>query len=118
MDISKSTNIAIVVRHTWANLHGVRVFLRQYEEPHREIRSTDDSHIVFADILDGNDPRGLWIELNTERHKEDPTLDRFKLLIPWNDVLTIIMAEKFSSAVREEAKKIGFNPNAQKSSGD
>ena len=73
MKIDKGANVAVVVNRSWANLWGVRVFLRQNETPEREVRG-DDSHLVFAKLLDSEDPNGLWVELNTDRHKKDPTV--------------------------------------------
>jgi hypothetical protein len=34
--------------------------------------------------------------------------ERFSLLIPWSQVLTIVVAEQFSAAIRQEARRIGF----------
>jgi hypothetical protein len=71
MDIPKERTVAIVVNREWVNLHFVRMFLRQYENPEHEVLGPDVSHLVFAKILDSNDHRGLWVELNTEQLKED-----------------------------------------------
>jgi hypothetical protein len=108
MDIPKGSDAAIVINRAWANLHGVRIFLRQNEDPSREIRGVDTSHIVFAKVLDSHDQRGLWVELNTERHRADASVERYSLLIPWNQVLTVVLTEEWSPAIREEARKIGF----------
>jgi len=107
MKIEKGANIAVVVNRSWANLWGVRVFLRQNETPEREVRG-DDSHLVFAKLLDSEDPNGLWVELNTERQKKDPTVKLASFFIPWSQVLTIVVTEEFSPAIREEIRKIGF----------
>ena len=100
--------MVVVVNRKWANLHGVRMFLRQNDNPQQDIRGVDESHIVFAKVLDSEDARGLWIELNTDRHREDPSVERFSLLIPWSQVLTVVIAKEFGPAIREEARKIGF----------
>jgi hypothetical protein len=107
MKIDKGANIAVVVNRSWANLWGVRVFLRQNETPEREIRG-DDSHLVFAKLLDSEDPNGVWVELNTDRHEKDPTVKLASFFIPWSQVLTIVVTEEFSPAIREEIRKIGF----------
>jgi hypothetical protein len=107
MKIEKGANIAVVVNRSWANLWGVRVFLRQNETPEREVRG-DDSHLVFAKLLDSEDPNGLWVELNTDRQKKDPTVKLASFFIPWSQVLTIVVTEEFSAAIREEISKIGF----------
>jgi hypothetical protein len=63
---------------------------------------------VFAKILDPDDPHGLWIELNTNSQRDDPTVKRDSFFIPWNQVLSIVLAEEFTPAIREEGRKIGF----------
>jgi|ERR1035438_940066 hypothetical protein len=108
MNIEKGASVAVVLNRDWANLKGVRLFLRQDQDPALEIGGEDNSHIVFAKVLDAEDPRGLWIELNTARHEEDPSVKRFSFLVPWDQVLTIVVTEEFSPAIREEARKIGF----------
>jgi hypothetical protein len=112
MQIDEGACVAVVLNRDWANLQGVRLFLRQNDTPAREIRGPDESHIVFAKVLDSGDARGLWIELNTDRHRKDSTVKRFSFLVPWSQVLTIVIAEEFSPAIREEARKIGFTAEA------
>ena len=108
MQIDKDASIAVVVKRTWANLHGVKMFLRQTDTPQHDIRGVDDSHIIFAKVLDSEDSRGVWIELAKGRHTKDPGPEQFRLLIPWHEILTIVTAENFSPALRQEARKIGF----------
>jgi hypothetical protein len=108
MKIDKGTAVAVVVNRDWANLQGVRLFLRHYQDPQREIRGTDESHVMFADVLDSEDPKGLWIELYTDQQRKDPRVKRLPLFIPWGHVLSIVIAEEFSPAIREEARQIGF----------
>ncbi len=101
MQIARGTNVAVVVNRDWANLQGVRLFLRQTQAPAREIRGVDESHIVFAKVLDADDSKGLWIDLDPERHR---------LLVPWVQILAVVVAEEFSPEIREAARKIGFVP--------
>jgi hypothetical protein len=108
MQIKKGASVAVVVNRAWANLHGVRIFLREGQAPGLEIRGIDQSHIVFADVLDADDSKGLWIELNSGRHQEDPAVKRYSFLVPWGQILTVVISEDFSPAIREEARKIGF----------
>ena len=108
MKIEKGTKVAVVVNRDWANLQGVRMFLRNYQDPQKEIRGTDESHVMFADVLDSEDQKGLWIELYTDQHRKDPTVKRLPLFIPWGQILSIVIAEEFSPAIREEARQIGF----------
>jgi hypothetical protein len=84
------------------------MFLRYPESPQGEIRGVDESHILFATVLDSDDERGVWIELAANKQKQDSAAERFRLLIPWSEILTIVVAKQFSPAMRQEARKIGF----------
>lgn len=114
LQLDKNASIAVVVNRTWANLHGVKMFLRPHENPQTEIRGVDDSHIVFATVLDSDDARGLWIELSADRKKPDSAAERFSLLVPWSQVLTVVVADQFSPAVRQEARKIEFTGETER----
>ena len=114
MHIDKDASIAVVVKRTWANLHGVKMFLRPHENPQAEIRGVDDSHILFATVLDSDDARGLWIELTANQQKEDSAAEPFSLLVPWSQVLTVVIAEQFSPAIRQEARKIEFTGETER----
>jgi hypothetical protein len=114
MQLDKDASIAVVVKREWANLHGVRMFLRPHENPQPEIRGVDESHILFATILDSEDARGIWIELTADRREPDSAVERFSLLVPWSQVLTIVVAKQFSSAIRQEARKIGFTGETER----
>jgi hypothetical protein len=108
MQIDEDASIAVVVKRAWANLHGVKMFLRPHENPQPEIRGVDESHILFVRVLDSDDARGVWIELNADKRKQDSTVERLSLLVPWSQVLAIVVAKQFSAAIRQEARKIGF----------
>jgi hypothetical protein len=108
VQIEKGANIAVIVERTWVNLHGVKMFLRPQENPQTEIRGVDESHIIFGEVLDGDDARGVWIEVTANGQKQEPTEERFILLVPWNRVLSIVVASQFSPAIRLEARRIGF----------
>jgi len=108
MQIDKGASIAVVVKRTWANLHGVRMFLRPGDSPQTEIRGVDESHILFATVLDADDARGIWIEVTADKTKNDSAVERFTLLVPWSQVCSIVVADQFSAAIRQEARKIGF----------
>src|SRR5437763_665693 len=99
MQIDKGASVAVVVRRSWANLHGVRMFLRQHEN--NEIRGVDESHILFATVLDADDSRGVWIEVGADQQKQNSAAERFRLLVPWSQVLTIVVAERFSPEIRQ-----------------
>ena len=107
--------MALIVRREWANLACVRIFLRQNEiPPGKQVGGSDDSHIIFTAVLDADDSRGIWIELNAEKHKDDPSVDRFPFLVPWAYVLAVVISEKLSPEIYESAKKIGFNSKPQR----
>lgn len=108
MKINIGANVAVVVTLAWANLHGVKMFLRQGEGSRADIRGVDDSHILFAKVLDAEDSRGIWIETHTDKHGQDLGNGAVKMLIPWSQILTIVVAEQFSPAIRQEARRIGF----------
>src|SRR5579872_1317303 len=108
MQLDKDATIAVIVKRDWVNLHGVKMFLRQAEHVQAEIRGVDESHILFATVLDADDARGVWIELAPNKPKPDSAAERFKLLVPWSQILTIVVAKEFSPAIRQEARRIGF----------
>ena len=105
MKIDKGVSVAVVINRHWANLQGVRMFLR----PEKDIGGADESHVVFATMLDSEDRNGLWIELNAAKHKQDPTVKVYSFLIPWNQVLGVVVGEDdFPPDIRDQARKIGF----------
>jgi len=114
MRIEKGASVAVVVNRTWANLHGVKMFLRQDEGPHTEFRGVDESHILFATVLDAEDTRGVWIEVRRGKPAEDTAVEQFSLLIPWSQVLTLVVGKQFSPAIRQEARKIGFTGETER----
>jgi hypothetical protein len=114
VQIDKGASVAVVVNRAWANLHGVKMFLRPHENPQAELRGVDESHILFAKVLDTDDARGLWIESTTDKKKEDSVAERLTLLVPWSQVLTIVVAEQFSPAIRQEARKIEFTRETER----
>jgi hypothetical protein len=111
MQIDKGLSVAVIVKRSWANLHGVRMFL--HENPQAEIRGVDESHILFAKVLDAEDSRGVWVDVD-RRNQNDPGLERFSILIPWNEVLALVLAKEFSPAIRQEARKISFTGETER----
>ena len=114
MRIDKGASVAVVVNRTWANLHGVKMFLRQDEGPQTEFRGVDESHILFSTVLDAEDTRGVWIEVRRGKLTEDTAVEQFSLLIPWSQVLTLVVGKQFSQAIRQEARKIGFTGETER----
>jgi hypothetical protein len=51
---------------------------------------------------------GVWIELTWDKQTQASAAERFNLLIPGSQILTIIVVEQFLTAIRQEARKIGF----------
>ena len=114
MQIDKGASVAVVVNRAWVNLHGVKMFLRQDEGFQSDMRGVDESHILFAKVIDAEGATGVWIEVHTDKQTENPTLNRVRMLIPWSQVLTIVVAEQFSPAIRQEARRIGFTGEAER----
>ena len=114
MYLQKGTNVAVVVKRAWANLHGVKMFLRHLEGAQADIRGVDDSHIIFASVLDSEDATGVWIEVKTEQNGQELAPDRVKVLIPWSQILTVVVSDRFSPAIRQEARRIGFTGETER----
>ena len=107
MQIDKNSNIAVIVKRTWANLHGVRMFLRDESSPQKEIRGVDESHVLFVRVVDADDARGLWIEVPRSK-TTNPGAEPSHMLIPWSEVLSLVVGKEFSPLIRQEARRIGF----------
>jgi hypothetical protein len=104
MEIKKNSSVAVIVPRRWVNLRGIRLFVREG----REIPENADSHIILARVLDSEDPRGLWIELNRGTHEKDPSVKLQSMMVPWNEVLSIIVRQDLSPELWEEARQTGF----------
>jgi hypothetical protein len=90
------------------------MFLRPQDSPQTEIRGVDESHILFATVLDSDDARGVWIELAPGKQQPKSAAGRVSILVPWSEVLTIVVAEQFSAAIRQEARRIGFTGETER----
>ena len=106
MRLKQNSATAIVVKKSWVNLQAIKLFLRDC--PSCEIQSPDDGHLIVARVLDDTDQRGLWIELNTTRHADDPSAELSALMIPWHAVLGVVTAKDIPHAA-EEAKQAGLS---------
>ena len=78
------------------------------------MRGVDESHILFAKVIDAEGKTGVRIEVHTDKQRENPALDRVRMLIPWSQVLTIVVAKQFSPAIRHEARRIGFTGETER----
>jgi hypothetical protein len=56
----------------------------------------------------------VWIEVTSEKQAPDSASDHVSLLVPWSQVLTIVVAEKFSAAIRQEARRIEFTGETER----
>ena len=92
MKIEQGTGVFVSVRLEWANLWGVRAFLRGKYDPTQEIRAIDDSHIIAAEVVDAEDPLGLWILIDYPTKTGE--LEKRKFLIPWAQILTVMIRER------------------------
>ena len=91
MQIDKDASMAVVVKRTWANLYGVKIFLRPICQGLRFRRRQRR-----MDRIDG------------EQAKTGFGRGALQPLGPWSQILTIVVAKEFSPAIRQEARKIGF----------
>ena len=99
MRLKQNSSNAVVVRKTWAHLQAIQLFLRDRAD---EMQSEDDSHTIFARVLDDRDERGLWIELNRKDHDHDPAVELQAMMIPWHAVLAVVVGEALPHPVEEE----------------
>lgn len=104
MQIEKNTNVAVVVNKSWANLYGVRALLR---DGRTLSENSDASHMIFARVLDSRDEHGLWIT-NTGQQEGDPNVKVKAIMIPWSQILTIVIHQNLSPELWAEAEKMGF----------
>ena len=90
MRLKQNSTNAVVVRKSWAHLQAVQTFLRDRAD---EMPSDDDSHTIFARVVDDTDERGLWIELNRREHDENAEVDLHVMMIPWHEVLAVVVGD-------------------------
>jgi hypothetical protein len=48
----------------------------------------------------------LWIELKTKEHEKNPSVELQALLIPWHEVLAVVVGTDFTAAL-EKSRGIG-----------
>ncbi|MBI2817458.1 MAG: hypothetical protein HYX72_11015 [Acidobacteria bacterium] len=108
MVISKNSSAAIVVDRDWANLAGVRIFLRRYQDPSKEVKGSDTSHLILAKILESEDRHGLWVEMRADKVPADQVSKPLTLMIPWTKITAIALTEDWTPALQEEMRQIGF----------
>jgi hypothetical protein len=107
MKIPQNSSAAIVVERDWANLAGVRLFLRKYQEPAKEVKGSDSTHLLLAKIVDAEDRHGLWVELCSDKAAALQGKP-LTLMIPWNKITAIALTEDWTPALEEEMRQIGF----------
>jgi hypothetical protein len=78
------------------------MFLR--DRPSAE--TSDDSCTLLARVLDDSDPRGLWIELDTEKDLPDASAERPALMIPWHEVISVIVAKDLPERLRSQSPNV------------
>lgn len=91
--LPKNVTATIVISRPWANLAGVRWFLRRGATADSIGSQNEVGHALIARILDGEDHHGLCVELNTEAHSKNPAIPKFTLLIPWLYVLAVVLID-------------------------
>jgi hypothetical protein len=50
----------------------------------------------------------VWIEVDRAKPTPDSGAEQFHMLIPWSEVLALVVGREFPSAIRQEARKISF----------
>ena len=105
MRLKQNSMTAVVVKKSWADVQAIRQFLCNGTTA--EASPPDDGQTIFARVLDDTDERGLWIELNTKRHAENPEVQLQALMIPWESVLAVVVGDELECAQRE-AEELGL----------
>jgi hypothetical protein len=54
------------------------MFLR--EDPQTEIHGIGESHVLFANVADAEDARGMWIEVEQHKPPEESGVEQFSIL--------------------------------------
>jgi hypothetical protein len=109
MEIAKLTEAAIIVSSDWRHLGAMKHFLGPSDDPSAAV---DGSSLLEAQVLDANDNRGLWIELNSGQ-KKWPDRPAQKLMIPWQFVLAIVLQPDLEA----KPKGVGYPPSTEETSG-
>lgn len=102
MRLKMNALTAVVVRKSWANLQAIQMFLG--DRPSAE--TADDSHTLLARVLDDSDLRGLWIELDTDIDLPNAPAERPALMIPWHEVLAVIVANNLPERLRSQSPDV------------
>lgn len=82
-----------------------------HANPQAEIRGLDGRYVLFPKVVDAEDARGVWIKV--ERGEQESGAEQFRIMIPWGEVLAIVLGQEFSRAIRHEARNIGFTEETQ-----
>ena len=56
-------------------------------------------------MVDAEDARGSRIEVERHQRARESGAEPFNFLIPWTEVLAVVTAKEFSSAVHQEARR-------------
>lgn len=104
MELRQNTSVAVIVKRGWVNSGGVRMFVCERQE----IPKQSDSHVILARVSDGGDERGLWVELNRGQREADPSVRLMGIMIPWSEVLGVVIHEDLSPKAWASARELGF----------
>jgi len=81
--------VIVVVSKEWVDT-GVRYLLSNGNTS----RSTTASHILFGDLDDSSDHRGLWLKnVKTTSLTADSSIVKMKLMIPWAFVFAFAIVD-------------------------
>ena len=79
----------VVVSRDWINT-GVRHLVNRGQES----RSTSDTHIIFSEVDDVSDQRGLWLkDVSTTALTKDGSKTTMRLMIPWAYIVALGLIE-------------------------
>ena len=87
MEIAKNTDAVVIVTSKWRHLSGIERFVGPSDNAGV---TGDESSSLQVQILDADDARGLWFELNSGQ-KKWPDRPTQKLMVPWPYVLAIVL---------------------------
>jgi hypothetical protein len=99
--MERNQSALVVVSSEWSERPGIRRLLAPTDSGRRV---GTEEHWIVARIIDTENRRGLWIELNTRRRMSDPAIPAYRLLIPWNAVLALLYDPEQSDAGNELVK--------------
>jgi hypothetical protein len=105
-NMAKPRKGVVVVTKEWINT-GVRHLINHGNES----RSTGDTHVIFADLDDTTDQRGLWLKnVHTDRLTTDGARVTMQFMIPWSAVVGLGVVDDGAQTALGFAPGTKFEP--------